>query len=371
MTTASSNRRAGTHSRAFRRSSTGLLAASTLCGMLAAQVTQANYPLLTDLNDTTGVYAPMTLMGNTPPAPPANGVCVDGVYLFNGGQDARTPVISTLDTNDFQLEVDFQVTAFAAFNSPILIGGNGWRWIGFMAQPNGTFGLLHNNAMLEWSATPLVTGTWYSGMIKYEGGMVELYLNSALVHSANIGPLNTGNNLNFTTNNFSNGTAFNGCIRNLRISNDTTLGPTGGPIGTNYCGPGVLNSTGASGVLSAAGSRMVVDNDVTLTADSLPNNAFGYFLASRTQGFVMGPGGSTGNLCLGGNIGRYVGQGQIQNSGATGAVSLVLDLTQTPQPTGLVAIAVGETWHFQCWHRDALGGAATSNFTDGYSILFQ
>jgi hypothetical protein len=359
---------------AFVRALSSSLAAATTAGLLVAQVPQASYPLLTDLNDATMINGPMMLLGTTPPAPPANGVCLNGVYLFSGnplGQDIRSPNIPTLDSNDFQLEVDFQVTSLPTFNSPIVVGGNGWRWIGFLVMPDGTLGILHNNAMQEWSTTMITLGTWYSGMIKYEAGMVELYLNGLLIHQANIGPLNTGNNLNFVTNNYSNGTAFNGCIRNLLISNDTTLGPGGGPLGTNYCSPAVPNSTGSSGEISATGSRLVIDNDVTLTADLLPNNAFGYFLTSQTQGLVQQPGGSSGNLCLGGSIGRYVGAGQILNTGTVGMFSLVLDLTQTPQPTGFVAIAAGETWHFQCWHRDAIGGVATSNFTDGYSILFQ
>jgi hypothetical protein len=114
----------------------------------------------------------------------------------------------------------------------------------------------------------------------------------------------------------------------------------------------------------------VLDNDVTLEATGLPNNAFGFFLTSTMQGFVMNPGGSVGNLCLGGSIGRYVGPGQIQNTGLLGAISLQLDLTQTPTPTGLVSVAPGQTWNFTAWHRDVQGGVAVSNFADGYSINF-
>jgi hypothetical protein len=143
-----------------------------------------------------------------------------------------------------------------------------------------------------------------------------------------------------------------------------------GGVGTNYCGPGVVNSTGNSGTLRATGSAVVANNDLTLVADDLPNNAFGYFLTSRTQGLVAQPGGSLGVLCLGGSIGRYTGPGQIQNTGTTGSFDLLLDLTQTPTPTGLVAVAVGETWNFQAWHRDSVGGAAVSNFTDGLEVDF-
>ena len=143
-----------------------------------------------------------------------------------------------------------------------------------------------------------------------------------------------------------------------------------GPIGTSYCGPAVLNSTGAPGALTADGVVGTASNDVTLTAGSLPSNSFGFFLCSMTQGFVSNPGGSQGNLCLGGSIGRYVGPGQIKNSGTAGSFDLTIDLAQTPQPTGSVSVAPGDTWNYQTWYRDAVGGVATSNFTDGLTITF-
>ncbi len=76
-------------------------------------------------------------------------------------------------------------------------------------------------------------------------------------------------------------------------------------------------------------------------------------------------------LCLTGSIGRYVGPGQIRNSGATGEFSLALNLTQHPTPSGFVSVLAGDTWNFTAWYRDAVGGVATSNFTNGRSILFQ
>jgi hypothetical protein len=112
-------------------------------------------------------------------------------------------------------------------------------------------------------------------------------------------------------------------------------------------------------------------NNLRVTAASLPLQAFGYFLTSRTQGFVANPGGSQGNLCLGGSIGRYVGPGQIQSSGQSGFIALQLDLTNMPQPAGSVAVQVGQTWSFQSWYRDSIGGSATSNFTSGVAVTFQ
>ena len=140
-------------------------------------------------------------------------------------------------------------------------------------------------------------------------------------------------------------------------------GPTD-PIGDNYCGPAVNNSTGQPGVISATGSLNVADNNVQLHATQLPTNQFGYFLTSQTTGFIQNPGGSQGNLCLGGTTGRF--SSQVQSSGAQGAFSIQIDLTDMPPPVQS-QVQPGDTWYFTTWYRDAGGN---SNFTDGLQIDF-
>jgi hypothetical protein len=142
------------------------------------------------------------------------------------------------------------------------------------------------------------------------------------------------------------------------------------PIGAGYCGPAALNSTGRAATCTARGSDVAAWNDVTLVASDLPLNASAYFLNSPSQGFVAQPGGSQGNLCLAGSIGRYVGVGQIQSSGAQGRVELRLDLVNTPTPTGATIVIAGSTWNFQCWFRDQ-NPTSTSNFTDGLQATFR
>ncbi|MEM8712110.1 MAG: hypothetical protein AAGG01_14260 [Planctomycetota bacterium] len=146
---------------------------------------------------------------------------------------------------------------------------------------------------------------------------------------------------------------------------------SGSSIGASYCGPAVPNTTGAPAFMSAAGSRDVTQNDVLITCSNMPSFAFGFFIVSQTQGFVMNPGGSSGNICLAGSVGRYVGPGQVQNSGSAGQISLQLDLTMIPQPNGFVAANSGETWNWQTWYRDSTpGGTPTSNFSDGLQVDF-
>lgn len=139
----------------------------------------------------------------------------------------------------------------------------------------------------------------------------------------------------------------------------------GGPVGSAYCGPAPLNSSGSSGEIQAVGSLGVQENNLTLIGSSLPANTTVLFLASRTSAFVVGPGGSAGNLCLGGTIGRFALPGQVRTASSSGSATLQIDLEAIPQASALSSGVAGETWRFQGWFRDTVAGAPGSNLTDG------
>ncbi len=156
----------------------------------------------------------------------------------------------------------------------------------------------------------------------------------------------------------------------LAVIDLTEINGSPGLTTGNYCAANP-NSTGASAFMAFQGSLAIADNDATLFAFSLPADSFGYFLVSETQGLIMNPAGSAGNLCIVGSIGRYVGPGQIQNSGSQQSISLGIDLTNVPQPHGGEPTLPGMTWNFTAWFRDVSAqGATTSNFADGLSLTF-
>ncbi|MEM6675407.1 MAG: C-type lectin domain-containing protein [Planctomycetota bacterium] len=138
-------------------------------------------------------------------------------------------------------------------------------------------------------------------------------------------------------------------------------------LGDSYCDSNP-NSTGATGAMSLEGSAVVFENDMTLVASSLPPGAFGFFLVSPGRGFIANPAGSAGNLCLSMSIGRFVGPGQIQQVSPSGSFSLPISLFAIPSPGGPNVSEPGDELHFQAWFRDASGGVATSNFTDGLAV---
>ena len=131
--------------------------------------------------------------------------------------------------------------------------------------------------------------------------------------------------------------------------------------------PGETNSIGLSSTERVLGNDVVSFDDLELHLTNIPLQATVLPLFSRTQGFVAGPGGSAGNLCLSGAIGR--GAPAINSNGQMN-LTLTASLSQMPQPTGPVAVQPGETWYFQTWYRDS-SSSGNSNFTNAVSVTFQ
>ncbi len=140
-----------------------------------------------------------------------------------------------------------------------------------------------------------------------------------------------------------------------------------GAIGTVFCS-GDRNGSGQRGVIDAFGSTRASDNSVVLVASQLPTQQFGIFFLSRDLGQGVTPTGLT--ICLGGHIERLIGPGQVLNSGSNGQFSLALDLTAIPDGPGLTSVLPGQSWSFQCWHRDP-SGFNGFYFTDSTTIVFE
>jgi len=140
------------------------------------------------------------------------------------------------------------------------------------------------------------------------------------------------------------------------------------PLGVSSCGPAVPNTSGRSATINAVGSTIVGDQALRLVVQELPVTTVGLFLASMDAAFVANPGGSQGNLCLGGAIGRF--NNQVAFSANDGFFSITVDTAQVPQPSNFVALMPGQTWHFQCWYRDQIP-QPSSNFTDATIVTFQ
>lgn len=162
-----------------------------------------------------------------------------------------------------------------------------------------------------------------------------------------------------------------GQIRGAGYQYPLTVTQADGAVGVQYCDANP-NSGGAFGGRQSSWMRVLGTAQLgdlhRAQAIDLPQNAFAYLLTSLTFGDQNLPGGSAGHLCLGGSVGRYIGQ--VQSSGVSGTVEATIDPMALPQPNGSAAALPGERWRFQFWHRDTDGGMPTSNFTNGVSVRF-
>lgn len=133
--------------------------------------------------------------------------------------------------------------------------------------------------------------------------------------------------------------------------------------------PAVPNSTGVIARLEASGSSYLGAGTFPLTAVDVPPGRPGLMICSKTPFFLPNPGGSAGNLCLGGSIGRFVGQ--IGVAGLDGTLGITVDPLGLPQGGGFLPAVAGEIWGFQLWYRDSSGTGPTSNFSQTRAIRFQ
>jgi opacity protein-like surface antigen len=125
------------------------------------------------------------------------------------------------------------------------------------------------------------------------------------------------------------------------------------------------NSSGSAASITAQGSVRLQDQALDFVTGGLPQQSLGYYIFSASQALTPGFGGGQGYLCLGGSIFRL--SSFVRNSGTTGSVALALPFGGLPPGASL---DIGESWNFQYWFRDSVGGTATSNTSNAVQIIF-
>ena len=137
------------------------------------------------------------------------------------------------------------------------------------------------------------------------------------------------------------------------------------------CDAAAPGSSGELGRIAAIGDGAAAADDVVLYADGLPPGQTTLFLNSRTLGSTPMVGGGLGTLCLGGSINRYVRPGELSTSSDLGVAWLPLTLSSTPDGATTSPVLAGETWYYQAWHRDVVGGVQTSNLTGAVAVTYR
>ncbi|MCP3914203.1 MAG: hypothetical protein GY711_01470 [bacterium] len=153
------------------------------------------------------------------------------------------------------------------------------------------------------------------------------------------------------------------------------------PCGNGNANAGCENSTGAGAELTGDGTSSVFSDDIVLRVTDLPSNQFGIFFMG--QGTTSAP-LADGYRCVDSSpafpLFRF--QQQVFNTGAAGtaefgegtALGPIIDASCTTLGAG-GCIELGQTWYFQAWYRDPVGGpcgngGTHSNLTNGWMVTF-
>lgn len=198
----------------------------------------ADYPLIEDLVDATGTQTNAYLFGDPLPATPGAGVelCQDGVWSNEDGilktQSVFTPILKGFDINSFEVEIEFKPTAYTTPTdvSPfkaIIMGGHFARWIGILIDNTGKIGFKYNNfnTNITWTNTTIpLDGLYHHGKIIYDNGHAEMYIDQELLHTQELPELITFlDDHEFLTADYSSGSPFYGCVRNLKVKSTTLI----------------------------------------------------------------------------------------------------------------------------------------------------
>ena len=139
-----------------------------------------------------------------------------------------------------------------------------------------------------------------------------------------------------------------------------------GPCGNDEPTTGCRNSTGVGAALDPGGSTSLVEDDLTLTGSGMPPNAAVLmFLGPNASNTPFGD----GRRCVGSPLYR-LGAAQASAAGVlTRGPGIGVQACAAP---GLGCFALGSTWRFQFWYRNAANycTSSTFNLTNAVDVTF-
>lgn len=181
----------------------------------------AYYPLFNNAKDSTGNQNNITLQSN--PIPNEGTYC-RGVYSGDRNLNTGTGYLSFFNVKSFTISVQFKV--LSNIRQWVFVLGESGRLIGFKLERNGFITMTANNQDIEVPTNEKYSlNTWQIATITYINDTAKIYLNKKQIGCYAIildsDEKYSDGNYRVTTVNYSNGVAFKGWIKNLRIYNRT------------------------------------------------------------------------------------------------------------------------------------------------------
>lgn len=197
-------------------SATLQLKAQSVSGMVEV----AHYSLIGSASDIVGENGDLDLQ-NTRYASDS-GLWTNGIYIHDtipGGSLMRTPIINNLNTDTLALSAEIYVPAFDDRLHPILVAGEGWRYLGCGYSRDGGLHLIVNGISYSTEGTILTAGEWHTILVTYYAAdsAITFYLDGTKIQEVNTTLFAPADDWSISNTHFGWGATFLGYMRNMRI----------------------------------------------------------------------------------------------------------------------------------------------------------
>ncbi len=174
----------------------------------------AHYPLMRNADEASGLFSAMTLT-NTPFVTTGKGIICSGDYT---NETAITPTLTDFDFSDFSITFNFYLPSLPGARMPVIVGGQAYRWLGFLVEPTGSVTLMHTTNTHVPGTRTCTTDAWHKGEIRYNAAtQVGQVLLDDVVAASTTFTLDHGDSRQISISNYSNGTTFEGILSDLKI----------------------------------------------------------------------------------------------------------------------------------------------------------
>lgn len=266
-------------------------------------IPKAHYTLINTAEDALGLQPPIELINA--PFDGGDGIYLNGIYQNSGNADfslAHTPFMEALYDSVFAVQLEFRIEeVLTSSTRPVLVIGDGWRYLGLELRWDSAFLLIIQNASIE--LTPQIIAEinrWYEVTIIYDQAADEaqFFLDGVLIEVVNFVIDRPEYDGNVSNTDYGSGRAFKGNWKNLRIFGSDPISstvdipdlilnlapnPVGDYLHINYAGPENLHWEVCNlyGQTVREGSILTKDGNIDFTS-CLPGMYF--FIASNEIG---------------------------------------------------------------------------------------
>ncbi len=201
-----------------------LLTAITLSTLAQTESLIANYPLMSNTIDETGLNDD-AFVRNAPFQNEA--IYSNGIYYGDDtlGSQIHSPTIQNFDPDAFVVSLDFLVESHPAGKMPILIGGNSWRWIGAYIEDGRMAFMANDQADYNLTTTMVSLNEWHSLGLTYNklSKQAKLFFDDELIYQLEMPFIEHNDDANFSNEHAGTGNTFLGYWKNLKVYNGSEL----------------------------------------------------------------------------------------------------------------------------------------------------